>query len=57
MQSKNAFISHIDESNELIPHDPNVYIQDFVITSSYIVLEVKKKWFASNKPISQRFIS
>ena len=42
MQSKNAFISHIDESNELIPHDPKVYIQDFVITSSYIVLEVRK---------------
>jgi protease II len=42
MQSMNASISHIDESNELIAHDPNVYIQDFVITSSYIVLEVRK---------------
>ena len=42
MQSKNASISHIDESNELIPHDSNVYIQDFIITSSYIVLEVRK---------------
>ena len=42
MQSLNASISHIDESNELIPHHPNVYIQDFVITSSYIVLEVRK---------------
>jgi len=42
MQSKNTSISNIDESNELIPHDPNVYIQDFVITSSYIVLEVRK---------------
>jgi oligopeptidase B len=42
MQSLNASISNIDESNELIAHDPNVYIQDFVITSSYIVLEVRK---------------
>jgi len=42
MQSKNTSISNIDESNELIPHDSNIYIQDFVITSSYIVLEVRK---------------
>lgn len=42
MQTMNESISHIDESVELIPHDSNVYIQDFVITSSYIILEVRK---------------
>ena len=42
MQTKSESIGHIDESIELIPHDSNVYIQDFVITSSYIILEVRK---------------
>jgi oligopeptidase B len=42
MQTMNESIGHIDESVELIPHDSNVYIQDFVITSSYIILEVRK---------------
>ena len=42
MQTMNESISHINESIELIPHDSNVYIQDFVITSSYIILEVRK---------------
>jgi oligopeptidase B len=42
MQTMNESISHIDESVELIPHVSNVYIQDFVITSSYIILEVRK---------------
>ena len=42
MQTKNESIGHIDECIELIPHASNVYIQDFVITSSYIILEVRK---------------
>ena len=42
MQTENLSISSINETMEVIPHDQSIYIQDFLLTSSFIILEVRK---------------
>lgn len=42
MQTENLSIGSINETMEIIPHDQSIYIQDFLLTSSFIILEVRK---------------
>ena len=37
MQTENLSISSINETMEVIPHDQSIYIQDFLLTSSFII--------------------
>ncbi len=56
-QTKNSFIKKINDTEEIVAHDPDVYIQDFLITKSYLILEIRKNGLPAIRKMNKESLS